>query len=140
MADPAAVINAVLTTLDADAALIAMVPDGAFRNVSPGGVTKAVIVSLVIHQDTYTMRERAYETFLLLVKAVERSTDPAGVNAAAARIEALLHDAVIAVTGYRKVVIRRMEHVSYAEVDEDRDEHWQHAGGRYEIWATPNPN
>ena len=46
----------------------------------------------------------------------------------------------LVVTGYTKVIVRRQEYVSYAEVDDDRDEHWQHSGGRYEIWATPNPS
>lgn len=138
MSNPADVIVSVMAALNDDATLIGLVPDGAFLNVSPGGVTKAVIVSLVTHEDAYAMRQRGHEKFLVLVKAVERSTSVDGVNAAAARIDALLQAVELTITGYSHMVTLREEHISYAEVDEDKDEHWQHAGGRYAIWAAPN--
>jgi hypothetical protein len=34
----------------------------------------------------------------------------------------------------------RTERVRYTEVDQvDMDTRWQHAGGRYDIWASPDP-
>ena len=139
MSDVADVRRALLDVLDGDATLIGLVPEGAFLNVSPAGITKAVIVSQIIAEDHYAMRSTAYQRFLFLVKAVERSTSPDGVDAAAARIQALLHAQALTITGYKHMVTLREEPISYTEVDDDdADERWQHAGGRYEIFATPN--
>ncbi|HEX7769192.1 MAG TPA: hypothetical protein VF422_04095, partial [Dokdonella sp.] len=77
--------------------------------------------------------------FSFLVKAVERSTDPAGVDAVAARIQDLLHAQSLTIDGFQHMVTRREEPISYTEVDEDDvEQHWQHAGGRYEVFAAPN--
>lgn len=148
MSDVADVRKALIAKLETDSTLAGLVPDDAvesptkaavYFNVSPAGVTKAVIVSLVIGEDVYALRSTAYQRLLFLVKAVERSTDPAGVDAAAARIQELLHAQPLTIDGYKHMVTLRDEPISYAEVDDDDvEEHWQHSGGRYEIFATPD--
>lgn len=141
MSDPAEVIKAVVAKLDADATLLALVPAGAYRNVAPAEVQKAVIVELVIHQDVYAMRSVAYDKTFVRVKAVERSKSTTGVDAAAARIQDVLQDQALTITGYRHRSTRRMEHIAEVETDDDDpEEHWQMAGGIYEIWAVPTPS
>ncbi len=147
MSDAAAVRKALIATLEADTTLASLAPDDSggspttaavYLNVSPNGVTKAVIVSQVMAEDAYALRTTAFTRFLFLVKGVERSTDPAGVDAVAARIQELLHAQPLTIAGYQHMVTRREEAISYAEVDDDDvEEHWQHAGGRYEIVAAP---
>lgn len=143
MSDPSAILAAVVGTIDGDATILALMPDadGAYLNLAPNEITKAVIVSLVIHQDTYAMQSTAYETTLVKILGVERTQSTEGVNALAARIHTLFQDQALTITGYRHRCTRRMEHLAFVEPDEDDPEaHWQHAGGIYEIWAVPNPS
>jgi hypothetical protein len=145
VSDAAAVKKALLAKLESDSTLINLVPvageptkAGVYFNLSPNGVTKAIVLSQIIAEDTYALRSTAFQRFLFLVKCVQRSTDTSGVDAVAARIQALLHGQALTITGYRHMTTRREEAISYAEVDDDDlDEHWQHSGGRYEIFAEP---
>lgn len=139
MADPAAVYAAIQSLIDGDATLIALIPEGAFRNVTPPGVEQAVIISPVILQAEYVMGRSAaaYETVTVLVKAVEKATDVATVEAAAQRIQELLHDQPLTIDGYDHMRTERAEYISYTELDENTDERWQHCGGRYTIFVSP---
>lgn len=141
MSDPSAILAAVVATIDGDDEMLTLVPDGAYLNVAPNEITKAVIVSLVIHQDTYMLQSSAYETTLVKILGVERTQSTDGVNAVAARIHELFQDQALTITGYRHRYTRRTEHLAFVETDEDDPEaHWQHAGGMYEIGAVPNPS
>jgi hypothetical protein len=130
---------AVVAKLAGDATLMALMPDGVFMDVARSGATKFVIVSLVIAQDGQAMSpSRPYEDVLYLVKAVEQSTTGTNVRAAAARIDVLLHDQPLTITGYAHMGTRRQERVRYTEVDVvNNDTRWQHRGGRYSVWASP---
>lgn len=140
MSDTAAIDDAVVAKLAGDATLMAITTGGVYFGVAPRGETKVVIVSMVIHEDEYSMRAKAYERVLYTVKAVMKAktaTGVSGADAAAARIDALLHDVALTITGYRHMLTLRTERVRYPELDEDSDERWQHSGGRYEVWAAP---
>lgn len=146
MSDVAAIRNALIATLESDSTLISLAPDpdqptkaAVYLNVSPNGVTKAIVVSLVIGEDMYALRSTAFQRMSFLVKCVHRSTATTGADAVAARIQDVLHAQSLTISGYNHIVTRREEPISYAEVDDDDvDEHWQHAGGRYEVFAEPN--
>lgn len=140
MANPSAIRDAVVAKLEASAALMAAFPDGVWFGVAPPGLTKFVIVSLVIAEDDDVMGEAdaGMQTQLFLVKAVERSTSAVNVAAGAVLIHTALQKQALTITGYSHMATRRVEHVEYPEVDEDTDERWQHCGGRYEVMASSN--
>jgi hypothetical protein len=116
-------------------------PDGVFMDVAPSGKSTFVIVSLAAHADEPMFNGTAFEQATYLVKAVDRSTSGGTVKAAAARIHALLQDVPLSVTGYDHMLTRRSERIRYTEVDEiDKDIRWQHRGGRYDVFVSPDGN
>jgi hypothetical protein len=137
VADSAAIEAAVIAKLNGDATLLTTATDGAYFGVTPNGVTAAVVVTRQASEVPRVFGSIGWEKVLLLVKAVMRTTDPASARTAAARIDVLLDDVALSITGYRHMRTLRVESVRYAEIDDDTDEQWQHAGARYEIWATP---
>lgn len=140
MSESAAIDDAIVAKLSGDSTLVTTMGYSVFFGVAKPNVTKAVIVALVIHEDEYSLRSKAFERVLYTVKAVAKSQSAAGASgadAAAARIDALLHDVTLTIAGYRHMLTRRTERVRYPEIDQDTDERWQHSGGRYEVWAAP---
>lgn len=138
MADTSAVDAAVLAALSGDATLLALMTDGVFWDVAPNGLTKFVIVSQVAHEDENAFSGRTFESILYLVKAVDRSAAGSDVKTAAARIDTLLQDVALTITGYAHSLTRRLERVRYTEVDDiDLNIRWQHRGGRYELFVSP---
>ena len=138
MPDSGAIDAALVTKLFGDATLMALTPDGVFIDVAATGGTRFVIVSLVTAFDEPMLGGRAYEEAEYLVKAVHQSTSPASVRSAAARIDVLLDNQPLTVTGYEHMVTRRVERVRFTEVDEvNQDTRWQHSGGRYAVSVSP---
>lgn len=137
MPDSSAVDAAVVSRLLNDATLAGLMPGGVFWDVASSGATKPtkfVIVSQVIHEDEAMFNATAFERFTYLIKAVELATSGANIQAAAARIQTLLHDATFTVTGYGLMTSHRLERIRYTEVDEmNADTRWQHRGGRYVV-------
>lgn len=128
---------ALVTKLSGDSALMALMPNGVFFDQAPQGATKFVLCSLVDEVDHPIFQMRGFEEHTYLVKAVEMSTSGTNVKAAAARIDALLEQGVLVVSGYNVIAMQRIGRVRATEVDElDAAIRWQHRGGRYEIVAT----
>ncbi len=139
MADASDVDAAIVEKLASDATLMSMMTDGVFIDVSPSGKTKCVIVSLVIHEDHYMFGAEAYERSLYLIKAVEKSSTGTTIKAAAARIHTLMQDVELPIAGYQHMLTQREERVRYTEVDlDDNDARWQHRGGRYAVFVSPD--
>lgn len=137
MPDSGNVETALIAKLSGDATLASLMPNGVHIDVAPNGSTKFVIVSLVVESDEPMMGGRAYEDATYLIKAVDQSTSPATVKAAAARIDALLDNQPLTVTGYSHMKTRRDERVRYTEVDDQNpDTRWQHSGGRYQVMVS----
>jgi hypothetical protein len=138
MADSGNIETALIAKLAGDATLSVLMTNGVHIDVAPKGSTKFVIVSLTTSTDEPALGSaRAYEDALYLVKAVAFSTSPASVKAAAARIDALLEQQPLTVTGFDHMVTRRVERVRYTEVDDvDADARWQHSGGRYQVMVS----
>lgn len=134
MSDSSDIDAALIGKLSGDAALTALATDGIVFDEAPQGKTKFVVVSLVDQHDEPQLGGRAFEDATYLVKYVELG--PSGVNAkaAAARIDALLDNQPLTVTGYSLMTMRRESRVRLTEVDEvDRSLRWQHRGGRYQV-------
>lgn len=140
MADSSEIDVAVVSVLSGDGTLTGLLPDGVYMDIAPAGKTRFVIVSLVIHEDDNSFDGRALERATYLVKAVEQNVSGANATAAALRIDELLQDVALSVTGYTHSSTRRVERVRYTEIDDvNTDIRWQHRGGRYEIVVSPEP-
>jgi hypothetical protein len=142
-----AITVALINKLLADAALMALTPDGVFKDVAgasmaDGGSPKRfVIVSLVTSADRWEFRRRAFEDALYLVEARMLSSVPgANVEAAGERIDALLDPqppqppATLTVPGYGLMDLARDEAVESTEFDDgDASIQWNRCGGRYRV-------
>lgn len=138
MADSAEVDEAVIGRLVGDATLSSLMPDGVYFGVAKKSATRFVVVEQLTHDDNYMLGGEAYERFEYLVKAVEKNLSGLNVDNAAARIQTLLQDAPLTVTGYTLMRIQRTERVRYTEPDADNaDARWQHSGGRFEAYVSP---
>lgn len=139
MADPSDVDAALIAKLQADAALMAITVDGIWFDVAPQGATRFVVVSSLTHDDNDTFDALAgFEEYEYLVKAVLLDTSGTNVKTAAARIQAVLQDAVLTPTNYVVTRVRRVGRVRYTEADDELpDNRWQHRGGRYAVFASP---
>lgn len=137
MPDSSDIDNAVIAKLGADATLLALAPNGVFYAEAPPGSTRFVIVSLVDEDDVLMFGGRAFENALYLVKAVMLSTAGGDIKAAAARIDTLLHEQPLTVSGYSVTTMRRESRERATEVDDvDPALRWQHRGGIYRVVAS----
>jgi hypothetical protein len=135
MSDSSDIDLALVTKLQNDATLAALMPDGTYMDEAPDGKRQFVIVSLVDAHDEPIFGARAFEDALYLVKAVELSTvTPKNIKAAAARIDVLLEQGTLTIAGYGLLTMRRDSRVRLTEVDGvDPSIRWQHRGGRYQV-------
>jgi len=137
MPDSSNIDNALIALLGADATLLALVPNGVYYDEAPPGSTRFVIVSLADQRDEPMFRGTAYEDGLYLVKAVMLSTAGGDIKAAAARIDVLLDQQPLTVSGYSVSIMRRESRVRMTEVDDvDNSIRWFHRGGRYQVVAS----
>lgn len=135
--DSSDVDNALVAKLGADSTLLALMPNGVYWDEAPQGSTRFVIVSLVDERDEAMFGARAFEDALYLVEARVLSTSGGNVKDAAARIDALLENATLAVAGYKVMVIQREERIRLTEVDDvDESIRWQRRGGRYRVMTS----
>jgi hypothetical protein len=137
MPDSGAVDAALSSRLLSDLTLAGLMPDGVYFDVGKHGAQRFVVVSLITENDIGMFNGRAFEDALYLVKAVALQTTGADVRSAAARIDTLLEQTTLDVTGYGQITIRREARVRYTEVDTDNDARWQHRGGHYRVFASP---
>lgn len=73
----------------------------------------------------------AYETDIWLVKAVDQNTTADPAEAVAARVQTLLNDAALSISGATHLYLRRQSDVEYEEVDQG--ERYQHVGSLYRL-------
>jgi len=133
MADTSDIANALIAKLGSDTELLALCPNGVYRDEAPPGATRFVIVSLMAGEDHGVFRHRALEDAIYLVEARMLSTVPgANIKAAAARIDALLEDQPFTVAGYTWSATYREEPIALTERDDqDTSLRWFRRGGRY---------
>ena len=145
-----AITSALIAKLLADAPLMALTPDGVFKDVAgksmanAGTAKRFVIVSLVVATNVQKMQGRAHQDALYLVEARMLSTAGGNVNDAAARIDDLLDPqppaprATLTIPGFGLMAIYQDEPTEATEFDDaDASIVWQRAGGRYRVWTAP---
>lgn len=140
MPDSQDIDTAVLTKLSSDGTLLGLMPNGVYFDEAPPGSQRFVIVSLVDEADAAVFGGRKFEDAHYLIKAVALSTAAsaaANVKAAAARIDALLEDATLTVSGYTTFEVSRESRIRITEVDDvDPTIRWYHRGGQYRVQMT----
>lgn len=133
--DTSAIANAVIAKLGADATLLALVPNGVHWGEAPAGSTRFVIVSLADAHDIITFRGRTIESALFSVEARMLVSAGGNIQAAAARIDALLEDQPLTVAGYTWMsTLRESPSRPAPEIDAvDTSIRWNRRGGMYRV-------
>lgn len=132
-----AIDAAVIAALANDATLTGLAPGGVYRDIAPQGVSRPfVVVTLQAHEDALNLgRAAAFERATFLVKAVDANTSGTTAQAIADRIQVLLQNAALSITGYRCVDVHREERIAFVETEDNGDRKWQHRGGLYVVMA-----
>lgn len=134
--DSSDIDNALVAKLGSDATLLANMVNGVFMDEASEGATRYVIVSVLEASDVYTFGRREYEDILYLVEPRALAGSGGDVKAAAARIEELLQDQPLTVTGYAWMTTFRQGRPG--EPREVRDAgnpavRWQRRGALYRV-------
>jgi len=84
----------------------------------------------------YAVGARAYDSELWLIKGVDRSAAPADstadrVDAVAARLDALLTDGTVSISGHVQMLLRRDSDIEYLEVSDGVS--YRHAGALFRL-------
>jgi len=135
MPDSSDIDQALIQRLSSDTTLLGLMPNGVYWEIAPVGSKQFVIVALLEAADEREYQARAFEDALYLVKAVELSTvTTKNIKAAAARIDTLLEEQVLTVTGYQPMACYRETRIRTTERDEvDPSILWMHRGGHYRV-------
>jgi hypothetical protein len=120
--------------------LLATPPSGYSKSIyhqqAPGG---AQFPFVIFQKQAGTPTEAfgdpdAMDTDVWLIKAVDRSTSADGAEAVQARLQALLNDATLSISGATLLYLRRQSDVEYPEVSDGVT--YNHAGALYRLVTT----
>jgi hypothetical protein len=129
---------AILSLLQTDLPLRALLSDGAWFAEAPPGSQQFVIVQLLSSLVAPGFGGPAFKDATYLVEARALSTTGADVNAAYARIVELLTDAALALDGYAPMLVQFEEDVEMVEVDSvDPSIRWDRCGGHLHVMVAP---
>jgi len=132
-----AIRTALIAKLTGDSTLRSLLPDGVYFSEAPAGLTAFCVVSTVTGEDEHVFGGRAIERPLYIVKAVVKAKASGNAVAAGDRIDALLQDGTLSITGYNFMDCVREEPIEDVEVDDlDSSIRWQHNGGFYRVQAS----
>jgi hypothetical protein len=137
VSDSSDIDNALIAKLGGDATLLTLCPNGVYWGEAPPGSTRFVVVSMADQLDEPMFSGRAFENALYLVKAVMLSTAAGDIKGAAARIDVLLDQQPLTVSGYGVSIVRRETRERQTEPDAvDPSIRWYHRGGTYRLVAS----
>lgn len=146
MARPAtsAIDRVLLTVLQNDAQLAALLPDGVYGYLAPPGLKAFGLVTVVDTGDEGLFGQRGIEERRYAVQALGLSRDVSieQIKAAGDRIDALLEGAPLPTPAdYGSIDCVRDGSIDESPLDEvDKTLHWHHFGGFYEVTAYwPDP-
>lgn len=127
-----ALVTALRSKLTGDATLMALVT-GVYRNVAPDDATyPCVVLQKLDGSDDYTLGRRVSTAYTYQARVDVEGGDLDAADDALARIDALLTDQTLTVSGSTVWVVRRIGDISdYAESQEGRI--YQHVGATYSI-------
>lgn len=118
--------------------LLATPPSGWSKSIYHREAPDSAGYPLVIFQKqsgvpTYTMQSgrSAYESDVWLVKAIDRNTTADPAEAVQARLETLLLDATLSISGEELMYLRRESDVEFSEVSDGVT--YQHAGALWRL-------
>jgi len=142
LGDWTAITEALVARLSGDAALMALLPDGVWVHEARQGTQRLVFVALESAADAAQFgapqARRATLECHYVVKAVVFGAGRQDAEQAAARIDALLEDVPLTITGFACLAIARTDVIDETEDDEvNNDIRWQHVGGRYRVLVSP---
>jgi hypothetical protein len=138
----AAIGNAIIATLAADATLSALCPGGVWLDWAPPNVKRFVIVHLATEQDVTAFGARAYEDGVYLIEALilfdpKSAQVGSDIASAAARIDVLLDGQTLVVAGYTWMTMQREERTRLVSLDEvDPSLRWLRRGGLYRVQVS----
>lgn len=118
--------------LSGDATLMATAT-GVYHRKAPAG---SVAPYVVFHKQSgihdFALASRMWRDYLYLIKIVDQSDSTSQAGTLLERIDTLLNDGTITVSGYSLMEMRRQSDVEYDEVVEGVT--WQHVGALFRIW------
>jgi hypothetical protein len=101
---------------------------------SQGSVEPYIVFNEQAGTDSYTFSAREARSLLYQVKAVDKGGSASGASSMAERIDALLTDAPLSLSGWTNIRLRRESDVEYVEVANGQQYH--HIGGLYRVDIT----
>lgn len=132
--DSSAIDAALVATLQSDAVLRELLPDGVFMDEAKPEATRFIVLTLLEEADLAEFGRRAFEDAHYVIKAVALASTQVDMRRAAQRIDELLEDQPLAVPGYAWITTYREERIRVLEVDEiDPSIRWLHRGGQYRV-------
>lgn len=109
---------------------------GVYRFQAPqGSVEPYVIYQQQAGTDSYTFSAQDARSLVYLVKAVDASTSGLRAAQMAERIDALLTDKPLSLSGWTNIRLRRESDVEYIETDAGKT--YQHYGALYRVDVRP---
>lgn len=102
-----------------------------YRFAPQGAAFPYVILSQQAGTPVYAYASRAYDNDIWLVKGIDRHEDTDRVEDIAARLDALLTDGTISISGRTQLYLRREVDITYSEEDDGVEYH--HAGSNYRV-------
>ncbi len=109
---------------------------GVYRMVaSQGSVEPYIVFNEQAGTDSYTFSAQDARSLVYLVKAVDASTSGLRAAQMAERIDALLTDKPLSLTGWRNIRLRRESDVEYTEIDAGKT--YQHYGALFRVDVEP---
>lgn len=129
---------AIYTRLSGDAVLTGLLsaPDAIYhRTIPQTGGFPAVVFSRQSGTPGWQFAGAHIQDDVWLVKAVSRGSSASPAEDIAARIDAVLTDAPLAVTGRLLLAVYRQSDVDYDEVD--AGERYHHVGSQYRLVTQP---
>lgn len=128
--------SALVTAITGDSTITSTLGvTGAHMDLAPDTAAYPfVTLSFVTAPDIYTFGARAWTDGLWQIRAWDNRPSTKRVADVMERIDALLTDQTLTVTGYRTLVVRRMETLpTLPEIDTSSGLHVRSAGARFQI-------
>lgn len=103
-----------------------------YRHVAPqSAASPFVVFQQMSAVDEYTWTLRDHRRILYQIKAVSDGLDPAAAGVIAKRIDTILTDGSLTISGGTLLYLRRTADVEYTELDGDR--YFQHLGAIFDL-------
>jgi hypothetical protein len=129
----------IVAALRADSTLTGLLTSGTagiHHSVAPQGSSFPCVTFQKVPgtQPAYTLGARAWENELYNIKAVTEGHSALTAGSIAERIDTVLTDNPVSVSGGTCLYLRLESYIEYPEVTDGKT--YQHIGGSYRVWST----